>query len=78
MADPLATVITSTSREWSALRRHINSRITDHRDRLEQTIDQRAADLARGAIAELRALLNEVEPKASPFTDMSEDRPLYS
>lgn len=77
MLEPLRVAISPTSHEWLTFKRHIETRIEEARDRLEAPIDERAADLCRGAIAELRALIEEVEPRASTFPEMSEFARLY-
>lgn len=70
MADPL---ISTTTGEWTILRRHIDKRIEKLRDDLEQF---GAGDDIRGEIAGLRWLIGmvEVEP-ISEEEEASTERP---
>ena len=59
-----------TSIVWVKIRRHINSQIDAHRTTLERCDADRVANL-QGRIAELRDLLNTVEPTAPDYQDFT-------
>lgn len=71
-------MIDHTSPVWTKLRRHIIATIETRRNALEHDIDPAATAALRGRIAELRALISDVEPSVSPVVSSSEDdQPLY-
>lgn len=57
------------SSEWKAVRKHIASRIEDHRKSLEHQSDPVMIHRLQGRIKELRHLIDEVEPELEPAAE---------
>lgn len=71
-----ARLIEKDSPTWRHLRRHIETRIATLQKQLEAPLDGVETAMIRGRIAELRALLREVEPAdRDPATEIG--APVY-
>jgi hypothetical protein len=61
--------------EWGLVRKYINARIELLRSQLEADIGPTETARLRGAVAELRQMIAEVEPSAPLDPAMHEDEP---